>query len=239
MKINDEELREIFKSYILTKPSLTSQACPPSEEIAALFSFPGCGVKKEHIIDHIINCPSCIQEFDAFLQISRQEKKLIEEIDMLFRKGNVETPIFSKKEHRLARLVLSWRFILATTLTIFFVVVSLMITRPYFLNKQGDKRSSFPRSIELIEPRPGQIASKPLTFKWTEIEGRDYFIIEIFDEYLSCLWKSPKIFENLCHLPREVEKKLAPGRSYFWMITVYFPNGTKLESQIEELSVSN
>lgn len=239
MKINNEELRKIFKSYILENSSITSQACPPSEEIADLFSSPGCGKKKEHIIDHIVNCPFCLQEFDAFLQISRREKNLMEEIDIVFQKGGVKTSIFSKRKRGLAKVILSWRFALATTLSLFLVAVLVLRTSIFFSDKQPNKRSLHPKGIELIEPSPGQVAKKPLIFRWAEVEGRDYSILEIFDESLIPIWKSPKIFENIYHLPQKVEQKISPGRCYFWMITIYFPNGMKLESQLEELFVSN
>lgn len=239
MKINNEELRKIFRSHILTKISLSTQTCPLTEEIAAIFSVPGSGEEKEHIIDHIVNCSICVREFEAFLEILRHENNLVDEIDGLFRKGIFGRPFRPKKTRKKGTYLLFWRVGLATTLAAVFLAMIILTGGIPIGNKKPKKRGVYPAYIELLGPRLEQPASKPLSFQWTEAKGRDYFILEIFDESLSPLWKSPKIYENSFRLPPDIENKIAPHRSYFWMVTVFFSNGMKFESQLAELLVTD
>lgn len=242
MKINTEDLIKIYQSYILSRIPLSTQACPASEEISSIFFSAGHGEKNEKLLDHITNCSLCFQEFHAYLQMAREEKKLLGEIEMLFRKGTSEVPgpadYSSNYWEKIRKFALSWKFALATALCLSFATLVLIFTIRQPLDKIPGGRSSRPGHIELLEPRSGQGLSIPMTFKWTEIEGRDHFVLEIFDESLALVWKSPKIYENVLMLPQEVENGMKAGRTYFWMVTAYFPNGMKLESPLEETFVS-
>ncbi len=237
MRINDENLKDIYKSYVLTRTPLSRQACPSSEEIANLFIEAGLKAEKERIIDHITNCSFCVQEFDAFLQISRQEQKLAEEINLFLKNKGEPSPV--PKMKKTAKLALAWKSAIASVAVVALVGTFLLITDGPIFNKKTEKRGDRPGQISLLEPRSDHAFDSPLLFRWNEIAGRDHFVIEIFDESLSPLWKSPEVSEPFYRLPADVKKQMHRGRSYFWMITVFFTNGLTRESHLEEFRLAD
>lgn len=239
MIINDDDLKSIYKSYILTRTPLSRQACPSSEEISNIFIDSGLKAEKEKIIDHITNCSYCIKEFDVFLKISRQEQKLVEEINLFLKDKGGPSPVPKKNNKVMMKFSLAWKLTLASLIVIIITGAIFLITNGPIFNKKTEKRGDRPGQIRLLEPHPDHASETPLLFRWDEIAGRDYFIIEIFDESLSPLWKSAKIFETFYRLPPDVERQMHRGRSYFWMITVFFTNGLTRESHLEEFSIAD
>jgi hypothetical protein len=239
MRINDDNLKNIYKSYILTRTPLSRQACPSSEEISNIFIDSGLKAEKEKIIDHITNCSYCAQEFDVFLEVFRQEQNLAEEIN-LFLKNEGGPNLASKKNiKKTINFALAWKFALASVIVVVLVGATFLITNGLIFNKKTEKRGDRLGQIRLLEPHFDHASKTPLLFRWDEIADRDYFIIEIFDESLSPLWKSAKISETSYRLPSDVERQIHTGRSYFWMITVFFTNGLTRESHLEEFRIAD
>ncbi|MDH7512778.1 MAG: hypothetical protein QHH14_07525 [Clostridiales bacterium] len=237
MKINGDNLKDIYKSYVLTRTPPMGQACPSSEEISNLFSEPGLKTEKEKIIDHITNCSFCTQEFFVLLQLWRQEKKLAEEIKRLLKNEDEQSPV--PKMEKTPRFALAWKFVLASVIVVALAGTILLITSGLIFDTKTEKRGARPEKISLLEPHSNRASETPLVFRWNEIAGRDYFVIEIFDESLSPLWKSAQVFETFYWLPADVEKQMHRGRSYFWMITVFFTNGLTRESHLEEFRIAD
>lgn len=239
MRINDDDLKRIFKSYILTRTPLSRQACPSSEEISNIFIDSGLKAEKEKIIDHVTNCSYCVQEFDVLLEIFRQEKKLVEEINLFLKNEEGPSPVSKKNVKKTIQFALAWKFTLASAIVLVLAGAIFLITNGPIFNKKTEKRGGKPGQINLLEPHPDRASETPLLFRWDEIGGRDYFIIEIFDESLSPLWKSGKIFETSFRLPPDVERQMQSGKSYFWMITAFFTNGLTRESHLEEFRIAD
>ncbi len=239
MRINDDNLKSIYKSYILTRTPLSRQACPSSEEISNIFIESELEAEKEKIIDHITNCSFCVQEFEVFLEIFRQEQKLMKEINLFLKNESGPSSVSKKNMKKMMKLGLAWKFALASVIVVALAGATFLITKGLIFNKITEKRGDRPGQISLLEPQSDHASETPLLFRWDEIAGRDYFIIEIFDESLSSLWKSAKIFETSYRLPPDVERQMHRGRSYFWMITAFFANGLTCESHLEEFRIAD
>ncbi len=240
MKINDDDLKKIYKSYVLTRTPLSRQACPSSEQILKIFMDSGIKTEKERIVDHISNCSSCVQEFDAFLEIARHEEKLTREIEELLR--DEAGPFFIVKKNSqkiIKRFSPVWRFALASVILVSLVGVFFLVIKGPIFNRMSEKRGIKAGQIRLLEPRLDRASQPPLVFRWDEIEGRDFYVVELFDESLSPLWKSAKIFDTSLRLPSYIEKQLNKGGSYFWMVTVFFTNGLVRESHLEEFKIAD
>lgn len=239
MRINDDNLKSIYKSYVLTRTPLSRRACPSSEEISNIFIDSGLKEEKEKIIDHITNCSYCVQEFDAFLEITRQEQKLVEEINLFLKTEDRPSPVSKKNTKKMMKFALAWKFALASVIAVVLAGATFFITNGLIFNKKTEKRGDRPGQIRMLAPRSDHAFESPLLFRWNEIAERDYFIIEIFDESLSPLWKSAKVFETSYRLPPDVEGLMHKGRSYFWMVTVFFSNGLTRESHLEEFRMAD
>lgn len=241
MKINNEDLKNLYKAYIMENVPLSRKNCPQTKEIINLFKSKLSERQKSKIIDHITNCYFCSQEFEFILQTLRQEKKLRDEIRRLIL-SKKETPLdkrgTEKKVNNLRKKFisffpqLSWKYAsLFMGITIIISVVFALIV--FHNHEKKDYRGKYFTQIKLIEPVKGKYQKSLLIFRWEEIKGVEYYILELFDETLLPIWKSKKIFNSHTVLPQKIIGSLVENKTYLWMLTAYFPDGMKIESRIE------
>jgi len=238
MKITHKELCQFYESYLDDNVPLSRKECPSLKKIIKFFNPQSSPRHKARIVDHLSQCIYCAQEFRSLLQILRSEKKLNEEIGHWLLEKN-SSPLLERPDERNHILGLSWRYLwllLGGVFIIFSFLVSFNKNLSWNLTEpegRGDKANQ----IYLIEPKNGNYIRSRLTFQWAGLPESEYFILEIYDETLAPVWKSPKIFGNTCSLPEETVKKLIKQRSYFWMITVYLENGERHESALETFTL--
>jgi hypothetical protein len=60
----------------------------------------------------------------------------------------------------------------------------------------------------------------------------------IFSDSLLPFWKSDRILGTSFVLPQKVKLRMSFDKNYFCMISVFFPNGKKLESRLKKFQVS-
>lgn len=235
MRMNNSKIKEIYRASVLENTPPSREKCPSPEEIWKLFaSFPP-DKETEKIIDHITGCTFCLQEFDNFLEIFRHEQKLIKEIGYLLVQEGHQPFCLKSNKFKIFKSSPSWRYAfiaLAAVTFIFFISLSIL---KFLVTKKTEEREVLPAQVRLIEPRHERAIKAPLIFRWEEIKEREYYILEIFDDSLLPIWKSPKLLDNFFEPPRGLVYQLKKGRSYFWMISAYLLNGTKVESALEEL----
>jgi len=247
MKINRQDLKFLYSAHLIEKTPLSRKNCPPTKEIINLLRSKLSKKRKLKIIDHMTECYFCYKEFQAILEILREENKLVGASDELAIKdediyqnknGVLKDSSRQRKKSFPFFPRLSWKSIpvflglilIITTLSIFII----------FLNKgQKNYRSEYYPSIRLLDPIGEKIQKSLLKFRWIEIEESEYYIIEIFDETLLSIWRSNKIYNNYFSLPEEIADKLSKSKRYFWMLTAYFPDGRKIESSIEHFILSD
>lgn len=241
MKINNKDLKDLYKAYIMENAPLSRKNCPQTKEIINLFRSKLSEKQKSKTIDHITNCYFCSQEFEFILQTLRQEKKLRDEIRRLLL-SKKEAPLnkqgSEKKINDLRKKLipffprLSWKYAsLFMGITVIISVLFALII--FYTHEKKDFRGQYLTPIKLIEPVKGKYQKSLLEFRWEEIKGVEYYILELFDETLLPIWKSKKIFNSHIVLPKKTGDSLAENKLYFWMLTAYFPDGRKIESRIE------
>ena len=244
MKIKHKELQKLYKAYITENTPESRKNCPHPKEIINFFKSKTSEKQKTKIIDHIANCYSCAQEFEFILQIRRDERKLIEEIGKLLQsKENISAikkragkTVSYIREKRISFFPkLSWKY--AFLLVGIFIIISAIII--FLKSEKQEYRGENLEQINLIEPIKGKYSKSLLVFKWNAFKDSDYYILELFDETLFPVWKSNKIFKNHAVLPSETGKKLNENKTYFWMVTVFLPDGRKIESKIEEFTLTD
>jgi hypothetical protein len=244
MKINNSDLRKIYGAYIQNRVPLSREKCPSPEELLNIIMASASSRKKERIIDHITNCAYCAQEFSFFLDISREERRLLVEIERLLQQKD-QIQIFETKSgsspilrrSKLIRFLLFRKFALIPLLAIIFISLMILATNRLIISKKNEERGRLPEQIQLIAPTHEKAAQAPLIFKWKEVKYSDHYILEIFDEALSPLWKSSGILGDSYQLPPEIAAKIRIDTTYFWMITVYLVDGKVIESSLEDFSL--
>jgi len=249
MEIDDKDLQRLYREYVMEKIPLTRKNCPPTKDIINFFKAKLSEKRKTEIVDHITNCCYCLQEFDFILQTLRSEKTLSEEIGNLIQ-SKKETSIeeqrkrifpFFRKIWNAFPPHLSWKYALYFIGIVVIVLGFVVLSEKYYFKqlRKQEERGKGILSVNLIEPTKGVYARSRLVFKWNEIRDCDYYLLELFDETLLPVWKSSKLFKSQFILPNEIAEKLVSNKTYFWAITVYFPDGKLLESKIEEFSLKD
>ncbi|NIO49562.1 MAG: hypothetical protein GTN73_09050 [Candidatus Aminicenantes bacterium] len=244
MKIKNKDLIKLYKAHITENIPYSRKSCPPSKEIISFFISKTSEKQRSKIIDHITKCSFCAQEFELMLQTQRKERKLIEEIgNLLQSKENIaaiKKRAGKKINHTNERLKLffprlSWKYAI-----ILAGVAILISTFLFFQNirKREYRGPNFSR-VHLIEPINGKYSKSLLVFKWNEFKDSEYYIVELFDETLFQIWKSNKISKNQALLPAEVANSLNTNKIYFWMVTAFLLDGKKIESEIEEFTLTD
>ena len=115
-----------------------------------------------------------------------------------------------------------------------------MLISIIFLNQgRNEIRSEYFPSLQLIEPVGKKLKKTVLKFRWVEIKESEYYVIEIFDETLLSVWRSNKIYNNHFSPPEKLVDNLLKNKTYFWMLTAYFPDGRKIESRVEQFILTN
>jgi len=244
MKINTDDLIKIYRSYIQEQIPQSRKKCPSPKTIMNLFITPGSTHKKGRIVEHLTSCRHCAHEFGFSLEIYREEGILLEEIERLLpqterlrvaEKRKTITNIFRWPDGPYPRPY--WKYAVLSLLTIIVVAMTILITNQFMITQKNTERGRTPRQIQLMAPTDGKAIQIPLTFKWKLAGKLDYCILEIFDEALSPVWKSPRIYKDFYQLPPEIEAKIQKNKTYYWMITIFLFDGKVVESALENFTL--
>jgi len=250
MKINNEDLQRLYRAYVEEKIPLSRKNCPTTKDIIVFFKAKSSEKHKTKIVDHITQCSWCIQEFEFILKTLRYKQILSKQIgNLLISEKNISivkrksdrTLFHSRKRQFPFFLRLSWTYALlffGALIAIFSFIFLLDKFQFQHLRKQEDRGKKI-IPINLIEPINRTYAKSQLVFKWNELKELDYYVLELFDETLIPIWKSPKIFKNQFVLPNEVTKELIKNKAYFWMVTASFRDGRLIESGVEKFYLTD
>jgi len=238
MKINDDDLKKLFRSYIEGKPPLSKKDCPAPEKVADLFFQLRKEEEKTKIIDHISKCAHCLEVFELCLEMSRSQDWLSGEIGAYLKDAKKKPSVFFNLPRRLiARPV--WSSLLIPLSVSVFMIIAVLMIKFVSTHKSPEDRGRTPDAIYLINPSPGISPNAPIIFRWEIAKENKFVLLDIFDDTLSPIWKSPQIFGNRYELPPEAREKIKKGKTYFWMVTAFCLDGTAVESVLEEFSLGD
>ena len=246
MKINNKDLKKLYKAYLMENAPPTRKNCLSTKDIIDLLRAKLSEKQKSKIIGHVTSCYFCSQEFEFILQTLRQEIKLKNEIEFLtmhkkrsplLQKESEKKKPDSKRKLFLFYPALSWKY--TSLLLGIILIISLVFIFVIFRNheKEDYRGATYPQ-IKLIMPIKGKYQKSLLEFRWREIKYVDYYILELFDESLKPLWKSKKIFNNHIVPPKKFVVGLPENKMYFWMLTAYFQDSKTIESKIEGFTLT-
>ncbi len=245
MKIDTRGLRESFRAGIAKGIPDSRRACPRPSDIAGLFDPRTSPRKKAKLMDHVVRCGACAEEFESWLALHREEEALIKDLcawasrhrdagqGSQIKDGRAEYAARRARNPRSFFEYIVRRPALAGGAAILAMVLALglwLVLRP---SRPPEYRASPPSSILLKQPPPGGIVDQasPL-FSWTPLANVDYYILEIFDDSLAPVWKSPETERTQLRLAFEVQERLRPGPTYYWLVTAILRNAKRVESEI-------
>lgn len=241
MKINNDDLKKLYKLYIIETTPPSRKKCPPIIEIINLFRSKLSERQEILIIDHVSSCYYCLQEFEFILKTLRIDKKLNTDVGNLLRKEKCSllTPKNAVKKDIhgrkgiitfFPRISRKYAFLFVITILSISIIITMFLLK---YSKKIEFRGNYPKSVKLIEPLKKKYSKSLLKFRWLEIKGSEYYIVELFDEALRPIWTSNKIYINSTALPKRIVDILTKNKKYFWILSAYFPDGEKIESRIE------
>jgi hypothetical protein len=227
MKLNNSELREIFLLSIRKNTPKTSKKCPSPKQMLRVFRGKKTEKKKTKLIDHITGCYHCAHEFE-FIQRTLRFEDDMNSLAQKFVDTNKIKELSLRFPWKLAPIVTGVSIICA-------IALILMIPNRY---KSQKFRASNLSQISLLQPQEKNIPKSSLSFKWENIKDSEYYTFELYDEALYQIWCSNKLYGNNIKLSKDIASRLEINKTYFWMISAFFPNGRKMESPLKEIHLT-
>jgi hypothetical protein len=225
MKKNDEELRHAYRSYVMEKTPESRGECPTPETLLEAFSPKASPELKDGLIDHLSRCSSCAREFELIRESLTQAEALSESFNRIYGKKPGRSS-GSPRFRPFFRQV--WAYALASMILISAGAGFLLIRNARArLEGRGAARSG----SQLVRPVGLVDGSAPLIFKWEPAEGIKYYVVEISNESLLPVWRSPRVFAPSLSLPPAVQTGLVEGRRYYWSVQAFDKSGYRSDSE--------
>ena len=179
-------------------------------------------------------CIHCSKEFELLLIIVREEKNIETRIGQALNTNYIK----AKASHRKPvgfPLIKTKYVVIATALSIV-IFGSLYIFK--FQNQyQYQYRRARASPLQIEYPRDSRLLKSRLYFRWNDISEIEYYVIQIFDDTLISIWKSPKIKDNVFIPSKVLLAKFQKDTQYFWMVTAYDSKGKGIESRLEDFVI--
>jgi len=239
MRIDTDRLKTVYQDYIRQKTPSSLKDCPSPKKIIRLLRSRSSDKEATEIIDHISRCSVCFSEFEVLLEVLRQEKGFIQEVEK--RLLNSDRPGHQRESRQkiLGRL-LDWRafvprFSWRTALFLGgFILASFFMAKFIIFQPSDTFRSESLAGVKLVDPVSEKVAKAALVFRWKRVDHSKFYILELFDRALAPVWNSDKITVESAVLPKKLAMTLEVNRPYFWMVTAYLANGEKISSRLEK-----
>jgi hypothetical protein len=177
--------------------------------------------KKEEFEENFFNCPQCFEQI-------KEKNELISVIkdnaDSIFKDIRIEEESKSNARDKILgflspKPLISAAVTAALVLIIVFAVIPNATKGPpdFVVSDDGIRGSSITLISEAI----------PSEFRWENLGNDIEYKVFIYNDEL--LWEK-STQENTISLPDEIKTKMVPGKSYFWQVKAFSPEGTLISS---------
>lgn len=221
MKINTSILKKEYSAYCAQRIDESRKLCLSPEKLILTARGELSDKEKSASLKHITECIYCSLEMKEILKILQYEKQIIEKIIKKPQKNNEK--IFPG---------INWKTAAASAVLLLFVVSSFLII--HRMKNSHSLRGGSSQIFNLIAPVDTNTSEPYPVFKWMVVEQAGYYILEIYDEFLTPLWESRKLYHPRLQLPEEIVSSMKSGAGYYWMVTAYLTNGKTIESSLEK-----
>jgi RNA polymerase sigma-70 factor (ECF subfamily) len=240
MRIDLDGLKAAYRNSIRQTAPSSMKGCPSARKIVTLLRSGLSEKETTKVIDHVTRCKFCFSEFEFVLDVLRQERDFAREVERGLpgdhtpprRKESRQNTLSWRLHGRTFVPRFSWR---AATILAGFALAGLFLAKSGLFRPAEKFRSGSPAWFKLLEPVRERTPQPALVLRWEKVKNSEFYIVELFDQALSPVWKSDRITGESAALPGELTKTLDVDRSYFWTVTAYFANGEKISSALKDL----
>ena len=233
MNTSHDQIKAAYRGYLRGRIPESRSACPDPEKLQRFFLAGSSRTSKKKILGHIARCGPCADEFEMFLSIDREAGQFARSLERFY---SARCPAESRRLRR--GFLPAWEAALIGT-GLVFLVLSVLSAIPGLFRPPADGsqvRAPLIPSVRLLRPIGPVPASRDILFQWRIDVPAEYFILELFDEALTLLWKSPPIKSRGFILPAEAAGLIRPGKKFFWQVRVYGRSSPPFESGLKEFS---
>lgn len=232
MKINHKDLKRLYRNYLDDIQPISRANCPSPKDILDCLRNKYSKKKKNLILEHIVQCSYCYEEFKFVQETVRAEEKFIIDLQGLCPEKK------QRRKNKFYLQAISFRpvWIYGLILITGAVLVSLLVRN---ISEEQKYRGNETHAVTLISPTAKTEQKAQLEFKWKDVHKSEYFILEIFDETLYPVWTSDRIKENQVILSKETTDILSKQKPYYWMVTAHLSDGKTIESRLQGFFVSD
>jgi len=227
MKTDPDRFKALYGAQLGLQKPASRRDCPSPKRMIGLLTSQCSAREGLKLVDHISLCSDCAGEFGFLTEALRSERVLAGDIENWLGSGQKAEP----RQPHLLRY--SWG--VASLLAAFFIV-GFIVLRLVILRSPERYRAASEARVALLEPVEQKVSRQSLVFRWQPVPGVEHYVVEVFDEALSPVWKSPPLLETRIVPPDPVARGLVPRKSYFWLVSAYFSGGDKWLSPLEEFT---
>jgi len=228
MKLNNEEIKSLYKGYVSRPKRKESTRCPSLRHLLLFFRIGGSTRKKMKLVDHLSNCADCFHGFNIILNLRRDQEDFAHSVSRI-----VLTYDPTYKATDLPPRGISFARLSSALVGVSLVFISLVIIFNSWKLTQVTRTGI--RPVRIIQPISAHKYPSLLLFKWQNMEGADSYVLELFNDQLMPIWQSPRLQTVQISLPDNIYRQLDVNREYYWMITAYYQKAKLGESELMSL----
>ncbi len=233
MKINNDELKSIYRTYLEENKPGQRNNCPSADDMLHLVRSKLSIRQKKQLLSHIKECTSCSNEVKILIGILKEEKNFINQISDLQDKNNSRT---KTRKSFLRPFHFSRKFI-SVPVTVLVLLFALSFSL-FLIFNEHNYRGKNKDVIEITNPKKKIIIyENTINLKWKAVPGTEFYKAVLFDQSLFPIWESDKLLTNSAVLPPEAQKNMRDKETYFLLITGTKKSGEKIESHLKEFKV--
>jgi hypothetical protein len=244
MRLDTDRLKALYREYVRQKTPASLDGCPSPERLLRLLRARSPDKEVTELVDHISRCRFCFSEFGFVLDILRQEKEFVRELENRQSAGGGPGP-----RKGLRRRIFEWRLgwrplvprfswhaaaILAGVVLAGFLIGKYAVFRP-----AEAYRGPATLGVELLEPNGDEVSVRDLVFRWKKTADAESYTLELFDQALERVWKSGRLTGESVSLPRDLAATLGKGRPYFWEVTAHLRHGQQTSSPLQRFTLKD
>ncbi|MGC8892627.1 MAG: hypothetical protein ACP5P6_08535 [Candidatus Saccharicenans sp.] len=231
MEKKEEKIKSIFSLDQISDRPVSRKGCPTPEDLLKSFAPEAPFEFKERIIDHLIRCPACQQEFELI----KNYYNLASQVETKILKKYRDNGFFHRSKDFFFSSGISRKLVTASSILLLLTIFSFLL----FFNHQKDLETrgntvnlSSAGLIEDISPS-GETVVK---LRWNPIPGASFYRVEIFDQEMAFLWKSGRLTETSLELPENLTDRLKNQKFFFWQLFIYSNDQKLIESQVKKVN---
>lgn len=232
MSMRTDELRTLYRGYIGGQPPLRAGRCLGGKDWRALFDPRARAGRKDRLIEHITHCPDCVRRFELLLETERAGDGLAAAVGGLMGEAAGARPAASAPRGGSGARGLRWKLVPAfAALAIAALALLVLLTKDRTVFPGSDvTRGNQILEIKLLRPLDLVKRKDSLEFAWASPLRLESYRVDVYDEALVLIARSPSLKATRWPLPREILDALATSRRYVWMVSGSLASGDRIES---------